>query len=129
MDKAKENNLSRAIEKATFAKNCTPILGSMWSPFTVLTGRPTVLDEARVENLVHQTTRDHNYLHQSSIMDLLEIRRDLQKTEAEAAIHKALTRPLREDVRTMFNHDDAVQIFDQKKLKPKSKFLFPFLLR
>ena len=113
--KNKESNLVRALEKATFAKNCTPILGTMWPPFTIMTGRPTILDETRVEQLIQLTTQDQHYLHQTSVMDLLRIRREIQETDARQAIKKALAHPLREDIRTTYMYGDAVQIFDSKK--------------
>ena len=103
------------MEKATFAKNCTPILGTMWPPFTIMTGRPTILDDNHVEQLVQMTTQDPQYLHQTSVMDLLAMRRAIQETDAQQAIRKALAHPLREDARTIYNYGDAVQIYDSKR--------------
>ena len=103
----------KAIEQALFVKNCTPVLGTLVSPMTIMTGRPTILDDTKVNQLIQLESSNSN-LATLSLMRMSEIRQEIQKIDARRAVELGLKRNLRAHAKDSFSPGDQVQIFDNK---------------
>ena len=103
----------KAIEQAVFVKNCTPILGTLVSPLTIITGRPTILDENRINQLI-QITSTNQALETTSLHRMNEIRQETMKADARRAKSLGLKRNLRANSEEVFRPGDLVQVFDNE---------------
>ena len=110
------NNITfaKAVEQAVFVKNCTPILGTLVSPMTIITGRPTILDETRTNQLIHMNSNNET-LATISLMRMYEIRQEILKADAKRAVELGLRRNLRAHATESYEAGDLVQVFDNKK--------------
>ena len=95
-------------------KKCTPVLGTLISPLTIITGRPTILDENRTNQLIRLTSNNQS-LETISLRRTNEIRQEIMKADAKRAINLGLKRNLRANAEEIFSPGDLVQVFDNEK--------------
>ena len=103
----------KVIEHAVFVKNRTPVLGTLISPLTIITGRPTILDENRINQLIHITSTNQA-LETTSLHRMNEIRQEIMKADARRAVNLGLKRNLRANAEEIFNPGDLAQVFDNE---------------
>ena len=108
----KVNKLQKAVEHSIFVKNSTPTLGTLLSPFTIMTGRPTIFGDDRLPQLLHLHSEQTGDTYLPSLMEVYELRRTISEADAASTVALGLAKQLRSNMNHVYHHNDKVQIWD-----------------
>ena len=86
----------------------------MVSPMTIITGRPTIMGDSKINQLI-QMNSSNTCLATTSLMRMSEVRQEILRVDARRAVEIGLRRNLRAHAQESYQPGGLVQIFDSKK--------------